>query len=290
MFMDDINNRYTYLNSLKNVIWEEPKDRVHYPDRDIELHPEVEPLLNKLFKERPTWRYKSTQRAYGGGEMRVTRFTIYDGDEDLGEVWMDTHWNTKEVRFYFTNFRLERNRQRTSYTTKPDVALKRIVKAFHMRTPKERAADAVSSVREIASHLLSEASWPVRRAKTVIEKALVEYAVNHWDEVQPMLGPDAKVIDLPGLAQAEREARFIADAVSKGVGVCLRIEPNGTYSASRPVGDTYDVEIYSEATLPDHIRGALGLLKLMEDKNSIEGVGLRVNRNLYFILDKKVGA
>lgn len=290
MFLDDINNRYTYLNSLKNVVWEEPKDRVHYPDRDISIHPEVEPLLNKLFKERPTWRYKSTSRAYGDGPLRVTRFTIYDGDEDLGEVWMDTHWDTKEVRYYFTNFRLERNRQRTSYTSKPDVALKRIVKAFHMRTPKERAAEAVSNVREIASHLLNETSWPVRRARNVVEKALFEYAVKHWDEVQPMLGPDAKALDIPAMAQAEYEARLMADAVSNGLGVCLRIEPNGTYSASRPTQDTYDVEIYSDATLPDHIRGALGLLKLMEDKNSIEGVGLRVNRNLYFILDKKVGA
>lgn len=290
MFIDDINNRYTYLNSLKNVVWEEPKDRVHHPDREVTLYPDMDTLISKLTKERPTWRYKSTQRAFGDSPMRATRFTIYDGDEDLGEVWVEKHWKTEEPRYYFTNFRLERNRQRTSYTTKPDVALKRIVKAFHMRTPKERAADAVSTVREVALHSLHEASWPVRRAKTVIEKALVEYAVNHWDEVQPMLGPDAKAIDLPGLVQAEYEARLIADALSNGLGICLRIEPNGTYSASRPVGDTYEVETYSEATLPEYIRGALGLLKLMEDKNSIEGVGLRVNRNLYFILDKKVGA
>lgn len=290
MFIDDINHRYTYLNSLKNIVWEESNDRVEYPDRDIALHPDMEPLLNRLTKERPTWQYKSTQRAYGGGPMRVNRFTIYDGDEDLGEVWSDKHWKTEEPRYYFTNFRLERSRQRTSYTTKPDVALKRIVKAFHMRTPKERAADATATIRELAGSMLNEATWPVRRAKNVIEKALVEYAIKHWSDVQPMLGPDAKIIDLPTLAQAEHEARFMSEAVHNGLGVCLRIEPNGTYSASRPVGDAHEVEIYSEATLPDHIRGALGLLKLMEDKNSVEGIGLRVNRNLYFILDKKVGA
>lgn len=286
MFIDDVTNRYTYLNSLKNIVWEEPRERTEFPDRKVVVAAGIEPLLNKLTKERPTWRFKSDQRAYSPESLTVTGFCIYDGDEDLGKVWIEKHWKTEEPRFYFTNFRLEKARQRTSYTTKLDVAYKRIVKAFHMRTPKERAADAVSTVRELAGSIVNETTWPLRRAKQVLETALFEYAQRHWDEVQHMVGQDAKVIDLPALTQAADEARLMSNAVQNGEGVAVRIEPNGTYSASRSVGDSYEVLAYSEDTLPDHLRGALGLLKLMEDKNSIAGVGLRVNRNLYFVLDK----
>lgn len=288
MFIDDVTNRYTYLNSLKNIVWEEPRERVEYPDRKVMVATDLEPLLNKLTKERPTWRFKSGQRAYSPESLLATRFSIYDGDEDLGELWVEKHWRSEESRFYFHNFRLDKTRQRVSYTTKLDVAYKRIVKAFHMRTPKERAAEAAGAVRELAGSIVNETTWPLRRAKQVIETALFEYAQHHWDEVQHMLGQDAKIIDLPGMTQAANEARLISDAVHNGEGVAVRLEPNGTYSASRSVGDTHEVAAYAEDALPDHIRGALGLLKLMEDKNSIPDVGLRVNRNLYFVLDKKV--
>lgn len=286
MFIDDVNNRYTYLNSLKNIVWEEANDRIHVPDREVTIHPDIEVLLNKLLHKRPTWRFKSTQRAYSG-PLKANRFAIYDGDEDLGEVWIEHHWRSEEVRYYFTNFRLAKSRQRTSYTSKPDIALKRIVKSFHMRTPKERAADAASTIRELSGSMLNEATWPLRRARTSIENELFDYARLNWEKIKPLLGTAAQRVDLPELTQTAEEARALSQAVNDGLGVSVRIEPNGSYCVSRPVNDTYEVQSYSEESLPDHIRGALGLLKLMTDKASIDGVGLRVNRNLYFVMDKR---
>ena len=77
------------------------------------------------------------------------------------------------------------------------------------------------------------------------------------------------------------------EAVSQGNGVNVQLEPNGTYATSRPVNTGYETHSYTDATLPDHIRGALGLLKLIEDKDSIDGVGARVHANLYYVMDKK---
>lgn len=289
MFIDDVNNRYTYLNSLKNIVWEEPVERPHNTGMAVILSPEMEALLGKLVQKRPTWRFKSTQRVSTvQTKLTVHRFNIYDGDEELGEVWLEYHWRSEEPRYYFNNFRLAQNRQRTSYTTKPEVAVKRIMGAFHMKTPTERAIEAMSKVRKVAQDRVNDTTWPLRRAKGVIEAALFEYAVRRWDEVSPLLGPDASKIDLPGLQQTAREAHAIFGAVSHGLGVNVRLEPNGTYSVARTTGDnTHQVDSYTDATLPDHICGALGLLKLMEDGNAIEGVGLRVNANLFFVMDKK---
>jgi hypothetical protein len=289
MFIDGVKNRYTYLNSLKNIVWEEPVERPHNTGMVVVLAPEMEPLLDKLIQKRPTWRFKSTQRVSTvQTRLFVSRFDIYDGDEELGEVWLERHWRSDEPRYFFNNFRLAQGRQRTSYTTKPEVAVKRIMGAFHMKTPTERAIEAMSMVRKVAQDRVNDTTWPLRRAKGVIEAALFDYAVRRWDEVSPLLGSDASKIDLPGLRQAALESQVVYKAVSDGLGANVRLEPNGTYSVSRTVNDNaYRVDSYTDATLPDHICGAIGLLKLMEDGNAIEGVGLRVNANLFFIMDKK---
>lgn len=293
MFTDTMKNRYTYLNSMKNIVWEEALERPERPTLVVTLHPDLEPIFDKLMRERPTWRFKSSELIYAGATtpmtVEATRFKIYDGDEELGQLWRETHWRDQEVRFCFNNFRLHKERQRNSvsYTTKPDVAVKRIVKAFHMKTPSERAVDAHEAVRTAVNNVVQEAAWPVRKAKAVIEQEFYTYAVTHWDEVKHMLGDKADKIDLPSLAQTHNEAMLMQEAVSQGNGVNVQLEPNGTYSTSRPVSTGFETHSYTDATLPDHLRGALGLLKLIEDKGAIDNVGARVSANLYYVMDKK---
>jgi hypothetical protein len=102
-----------------------------------------------------------------------------------------------------------------------------------------------------------------------------------------MLGDKADKIDLPSLAQTHNEAMLLQEAVSQGNGVNVQLEPNGTYATSRPINTGYETHSYTDATLPDHIRGALGLLKLVEDETAIDNVGARVNAKLYYVMDKK---
>jgi hypothetical protein len=293
MFIDDMKNRYTYLNTMKNIVWEESLDRPHRPALSIILHPDLEPIFDKLLRDRPTWRFKSNELVHAGGDVAVTRhavnFSIFDGEEELGKLWRETHWRDQEVRYCFNNFRLHKERQRNSvsYTTKPDVAVKRIVKAFHMKTPSERAVDAQAAVRRVANELVQETNMPVRRAKTGIEAEFFLYAARHWEEVKHMLPISSQGIDLPSLVAANGHAMEMQEAVSQGGGVNVQLEPNGTYATSRPVNTGFETHSYTDATLPDHIRGALGLLKLVEDETAIDNVGARVNAKLYYVMDKK---
>ncbi len=289
MFIDDVKNRYTYLNSLKNIVLEEPLGRPDWEGREVILHPDMQPVLDRLLKERPTWRFKSTQNFYGSASAKVTSLEIYDGDEALGRLWMENHWRDNSVRYNFDNFRLSKTRQRNgvSYTTKPDAAAKRIVKAFHLKTPKERAAEAYADARKAVGQVVTDASWPLRRGRSVIEKELFAYAIRNWETIVPHLGPDAAKVDLPALHEADREAYDLSVAFEGALGVTVRIESNGSYTISRNEGGTFDVQTLTDAQLPEHVRGSLGLLKLVQDGTHIDGVGLRVRANLYFVMDKK---
>ena len=287
MFVDTMKNRYTYLNSMKNIVHEEPLDRPEVAGRQIILHDALPSVLDKLMKERPTWRYKCTKHLYGSNP-RVSELIIYDNDEELGKLWIENHWRDETIRYFFDNFRLTQMSQRhmKTFSTKPDVAAKRIVKAFHLKTPKERAADAHKETHSVVNGIGSEASWPFRRAKMRIEERLFEYAARNWSDIKQYLGVDD--MDFPALAEANEEAVALIGSYNDNNGVTVRIESNGAYLVSRRSNDGFDAVTHTDAALPDHLRGALGLLKLVEDKGYISGVGARVNSNLYFVMDKNV--
>jgi hypothetical protein len=286
MFIDDIKNRYTYLNSMKNIVHEDPLDRPEVAGRQIILHDALPTVLDRLMKERPTWRYKCTKHLYGSNP-RVSELIIYDNDEELGKLWIENHWRDETLRYFFDNFRLKQTRQRhmPTFSTKPDVAAKRIVKAFHLKTPKERAADAHKETHSVINGIASETSWPFRRAKGRIEDRLFEYAACNWGDIKQYLNADD--MDFPALAEANQEAIMLMGFYNDNNGVTVRIESNGAYLVSRRANDGFDAVTHTDASLTDHLRGALGLLKLMDVKGYIDGVGVRVNTNLYFVMDKK---
>lgn len=289
MFIDDIKNHYTYLNSMNNVVHEEPIEHTLGATRTIIIDQRIEPVLDKLMRERPTWRFKSIQHFYGHtGVHSASVFEIYDGDEHLGRLWVERHWRDSTTRYYFNNFRLERQRQRNShsYTTKPDVAVKRIVKSFHLKTPSERASDAFNTVSTSVQRVVGDNNWSLRRAKSAIEKELFAYALEHWDEMKVHLTGDT-TLDFPALVQADREAQDISEAFHGNDGVTVRIETNSSYLVSRRSDGGYVTETYNDSTLPEYLRGALGLLKLVDDGTAIPDVGLRAAANLYFVMDKK---
>jgi len=291
MFIDDIKNRYTYLNSMKNVVHEEPTEDEARADRTIIIAEALEPVLGKLVKKRPTWRFKATDQLSGAsGVHALNTFEIYEGDEPLGRLWTEWHWSTGAIRFYFSNFRVDaaRVRSKSAFTTKPEEAVKRIVKAFHLKTPSERAADTFRTVGGTVHKAWADAEWPLRRAEDEVRKALLDYAYKHWDEIKTLASLEP-TLDLPALRQHQNEAVDLKNAfsASDGGGVTVRIEANSSYSVSRKTNTGFAVETYNDSTLPDHLRGSLGLLKMVDNGNLIPGVGVRSDANHYFVIDKK---
>lgn len=285
MFIDDVKNRYTYLNSMKNIVHQEPLDRPVVAGRELIIHPAIPTLLDRLMKERPTWRFKSEQHLYTNVKPRLTHFEIYDGDEQLGRLWVEHHWRDETVRYFFINPRIHKDRERggAAYSTKPEVAAKRILKSFHLKTPSERAAEAGVTVRKSLNEILSNSQYPVRRVKNTLENQLFRYAVTHWDTIKHNFDADVAKLDLPALVQENNDALAMFNAMDNNDGFIVRIESNGAYLVS--CGESNST--FTDSTLSDHMRGALGLLKLLDDNSYVPNVGVRVRSNLYFVRAKQ---
>lgn len=294
MFIDDMKFRYVYLNTMKNVVWEQPIQRPVVEGMEVVIHPELRDVLDRLMRERPTWRYKAKQDFFRAsyGERRANSFDIYDGDEVLGRLWLEYHWRDSTPRFFFDNFRLKQSRQRhmANYTTKPDMAAKRIVKAFHLKTPSERALDNDTIIRSVVSKASGDTSWPMRKARAAVEAAAFKYALENWETFKDKLEGSVSKLDLLGLHKAHEDVLTLSDRVSAGSGRTVNLGPNGTYLIGRRVGDGYETQTLSDDTLPDDLRSALGLLKLVEDGNVIPGIGVRANASVFFVMDKQENA
>lgn len=292
MFIDDINHSYHYLNDSKSIVWENEKRRFTIPDGvSLDIRPDMYQVLDKLLRERPTWRFKSDQRVYvGNGQTNVfiNTFHIYDGDEQLGKLWYESHWRDSTTRYYFNNHRLAETRQRGNgnFTTKPQVAIKNILKAFHTLSPSERASRAFAEARSAVGNKANAHGYEIRRAVDAIKDELIAYAVNNWETVSAALADPAKHSKLPSLVETSHEMDQMHARFNAGQGALVRVEHNGAYLVARTDNSTYDTKIVQDSMLSDHMRGALGLLKLVDDNTYIGDVGYRVKANLFFIEDR----
>jgi hypothetical protein len=48
-----------------------------------------------------------------------------------------------------------------------------------------------------------------------------------------------------------------------------------------------DVQIYDDNTLPEHMRGKLGMLKLVEAEHFISNIGCRINDEIFVVLTEE---
>jgi len=289
MFIDDIKNTYIYLDTLKRVVWENPNDRIISRDLAVTAHPAMLPLFHRLLRDRPTWRFKSTTPAYANTTRIETKeFRIYDIDEEIGTVRVEYHWsNPEQPRYYFSNHRLKLVRQRRGepYSTKIEVAAKRILKAFHLKTPSERASEAFHSVRGVISTTNSKSYSRISRARQQIERAAYDYAAKNWDSFVALIGEPVKDLDYPEVLRNAAEVAELATALAGHTGTLIRLEANDSYMvAQSQESGGYIVRHYNDATMPEHLLTPLGLLKMVDVGTFIPDIGIRAEHSLFFAL------
>jgi hypothetical protein len=87
---------------------------------------------------------------------------------------------------------------------------------------------------------------------------------------------------LAKIRETEAEMLTVTDIESKfkGAGTSLVLFSNGKYLVK--TGD--DIQVYDDNTLPVEMRGKLGMLKLVEPEQMIEGVGCRATTEVFVVL------
>lgn len=300
MYKNVVENEYFTTGNDQDVLVEVNKltlesfnirhPEVTVSDASFRAVPQLSEVIKLVRNKHPHWSFKTTLSGFyevspiANGHRDIETVQVYAGDEHLG--WFGWHrkngWGDRV--YAFDNFRLKGKRSRGSsnYSSKAEVAASRIIKTFHSKTPKElmdeAAIKASSGVYSVRSSRQNAYTNNYRKLSSAVE----QFVVNNWQHVQAELGEAAANMDLPELLASYKRGQVLSQAHHDGHGWVILAQTNGRYITKRD-----DLIItYTDADLPDRLRLGLGLLKMVDTGTGIDGVGVRCEDNVFFVMDE----
>jgi hypothetical protein len=250
----------------------------------------IDPVIQRLATLNPLWRFVATESVYyGDNQSRATAFSVVEHGEELGVI--ERYYHGREYVIHVCNERIGKERvRRGGYkTSDADKAILKAKKMFYKRKPSESLENAVKLAHDVIHTQERRKKNEKYNHEVVVRDAAVKFILgtgfnlflNHietWAE-----------IDRNRITKASTEMERISTEMLTIEKVrhhfehrtaAVVVKDGGKYLVK--VGD--DVQLYDDNSLPETMRGRLGMLKLVEAEYFIENVGCRVNDEVFVVL------
>jgi hypothetical protein len=236
--------------------------------------------LKRSFAERLLSKFPKWQcvHPYHGGFFR-----ILNGTEYLGTV------RVYDGKFEIKNHRIDKERTRKGgmVTKDPDKAFKIVCKYFSTKTKKERVSAVLLETGVWIKGEQYNTSTNFRMQLTNLAYAAKDYIMQDLEPYRAAAkagGYDiTKCSQVENLYARSSVATVMQAMFDKNLGSVITREGDG-YLLSDPNGT--EVLSIDDTLLPGPVREALGKLKLMEPRTMLEGVGVRVDADTFFVVVK----
>lgn len=293
--MDYEHNEYFPAVGYTNVFYECPRIRSRLKDQTYRVGDRITPFVDALIAARPDWKFVCDRPIYGYTSSDIAplgTFSVYSGsNEKLGQISTDTMYRDGETKdaYCYDTHRLNATRMRGSWSksTKLKVAVKATLKAFTPKVLSEILGEKLNELRQTVASRTGADVRAYREMSNKFAERLLDYAVDYWEEqFKDVLETD---IDMPALRDAARAETKLRSAYDNkhGVVVYLRGSDYIVVRWAEQEGQTVaKPSIVASADLSEHYRMCLGMLKLVEDKTAIHGIGVRHDSTTFFIMDK----
>lgn len=247
----------------------------------------LKPFIEQLALKYPSWvfRESSTGYNYDGGkrsDFRATAFEVLDKREVLGKIYFERIRSGN--RFVVENFRVNEMRERGTgmKTIHLDKAMKQVGKYFGKKNINEKVADAQASAQQALHTVSRNLSHKQHAAWASITDKVKEFVLTkYWDEFTKEYGVNPEEFPTAYVEYAACEQ--VGEAYQKGNTWLVHI--GGMDYALRK--GSQNLTIKTSEQLPDYIRQGVGMLKLLNDRQIISNVGLRVDQSTFVILNKE---
>lgn len=253
----------------------------------LELHPAVRNIIRDYASVKHSWTFEGLFGYYN--PSLLTEFKVFSGDEYVGTI----DYNVRKSKYEISSPKIEKSMDRKKYreTGKVDLALK-LIDSFSTKSLADSLNEAKSRIQEGIRRVARNATTTYREAVESSHGVLLEFALNHWQEVVDSVGNDATLLTrLEKLKEAIHE-RGVTQEMYASRGVCVYIK--GDVYAVEKLDEEAGIErhvVYSNSeSLPSGIRRAIGLLKLVEENSVLDGVGYKYEDNKFFVLLKYIEA
>ena len=285
MSIDYNKNNYIKIEPYTNVVQELEKSRTYAANAPI-LFSAMKELIYKLALRHPEWQFVGEDGWYDNSKDAYTlkRFRVYENHDQIGHIIMDS-WRSE--KFEIRNPRISTAMSKRNHKTTKDVskAIKIVEEFFSGKTMGERVAEGTSK----ALNVINSMAWNTsRKFENVMEKltpALTTYVVLNMDRVRPTLeayGAPASALDVLS-ERHETKKLFISIAQAKASGKGTTVMLHGDrYIIARD--SELEPTVLAASQLDEDMRTKLGILKVVEDTEAVESIGIRINSTTFYLL------
>jgi hypothetical protein len=254
------------------------------------IDPFLKGFIEKLALKYPQWTFEETQCTtnHATKTYEAYRFNIVDKREVLGTIDKDYVGNG-DYRFRIDNHRISSMRERGSgmKTIHEDKALKHVGKFFGKKNVSEKFTEATQVMSNTLGHIHDQKRWDLSHKWDKVQSHAQQFIVENY--AQFVIGVTDKTLttsleQLPSCHAEFSSVDAMQEALRLGDAYIVFID-GVNYSIQKGKDP---LEIKASEELPDFIRRAVGLLKLVEDNQVIDGVGVRANETTFLIMPNNV--
>jgi hypothetical protein len=261
----------------------------------LSVPPALERVALRLVKRNPKWKLVVDGWPVNtDGRRRAKKFWVYQGSERLGWVAVGHNYTTNGPSITFDSPTLSMNRERKQYneTGSEDTAVRVIEKNFFAKPLEQVLLEQIGVSRGVIQEFHENKQRVLRGLREDINPSILSYV---WANIDTLRGElvanhgatDRLIDDTLAAQEALENITPISKATRSEHGwvahmVLIR---EGTYYTYEFGAELPPIVSYTTDTLPPNIKGKLGMLKLVEAKNLITGVGARINENTYVVLE-----
>lgn len=253
----------------------------------------IDPVVQRLAVLNPLWRFVVESVTYDNStdpqSLKATDFKVMEAGEELGSISKEYHGQDYVIQI--SNERISEGRMRRGgYKTKDaDKAILKAKKMFFKLKPSER----VDKARKDASGVIQQQSRRKDREKythaETIQNAAHKFIMG--------TGFSLFLEHIKTMAESEQIKIYKAQAEYERIGeemltiekvksqfengkTALVIKDDGKYLVK--IGDV--IQLYDDNTLPNDMRGKLGMLKLVEAEAFVSNTGCRINDEVFVLV------
>jgi len=258
--------------------------------RRATIDPFLKDLIEQLALKYPQWTFVETSATAMASDKTYVahRFDIKDKRETLGTI--DKDYSSNGYRYRIDNHRIESMRERGCgmKTIHLNKAIKHVDKFFSRKSVSEKLAEATLKVGQVVGQIANEKEWALRHTWNSLETPIKQFVTNNYQQFMDSLVDKSSIAiqleQFPKQLEEERSVDHMKDMLAKGNAFVVFID--GIHYSVQKGKDPLQIKESDE--LPDFMRRAIGLLKLVEDNQVVSGVGLRVNESTFLVLPNNV--
>lgn len=214
-------------------------------------------------------------------------YHVFADGELLGQIGME--WYGSSTKFFVRNERIgaQGTRKNSYHTDKVDKAMLKVKKTFGRMTLSERMEKAHKQAEGVIDNQGWHINHRMRDHQRPLESGLMKWAKQNADKFHAWLKEthQTEMLDhITKLEEAQADMvtiKEVSDALQNNR-TALIVLSDGKYVVK--IRD--NVQLYDDVTLPDDLRGNLGMLKLVDKEVMVTGIGCRVSEEIFVLILK----